>query len=865
MKNLVIATTVLALCAARPATGEILLCRDGTEPCPVVYDKAGAKKAAEGLVRYLKKISGAPFRVQASAGEVRSPGIVVGAPDPAWQNTWAGDSFAMRVHEGTLYLFGNTDRATGYAVYAFLEEQLGCRWWSFNEEDVPSKKTIRVATLDVVHHAPMRQTDIFNGEAQARENNFDLKSRCKSTEQFTGNHTLYPLLKDYAEKHPEIYPLLPVKDPKTKEVLRHERKHNNLHFCYSADGIVGALTAALAAEVEKRKGNVRDFIYFAGMGDWKGGTCRCEACKAIYSEETWTRPDGKAIPGVSGTLLRMINAVAEGLEKQYPGVRVGTFAYMSLDAPPGKTRPRDNVVVWMPHLRYGVSHPLTSSVIPGNQGFLWKLEEWCRIAPGNMYIWEYGANYGQNFLFPFPVIRAIGENIKTYAELGCAGVMIQGNYVSKGSDLVVLKNYVWRKLMWDPTLDVDTLIREFCDGYYGAAGTAMQGYVFALEDAVARSETGFDEFCRLDRMREIYLTDALVPVLQQHLDRALTAAAGKDPIESRVREAAVSLAASQLWVGKGRRHYRRGDGHLERVDLGRNTWPEVIELLKYCRDASPREFGTGHSYRQGLLYSHGGPLLTLGVGDLNVEVAPVQLGRIYQIHYRGRPLLLSQHDEGGKQGAYTVLRGAREQLKCGGIYTRFESPSSKELVMEADCGIEHWDWTTKMVAHKRILVDGNTVRIRGYSERKAKKPGFSHEVVVAITDFLLDEDETCEVATVRDDARWERIALEPGGSKDQSVKVEGPGRFDRLRLTFPQRRMVIEDNYRAPAVISATFTWDTAHRTLTAELKLASAATTPRKRQTFSLDDFSLEEEEEGPGSEFEPWIDRRITVRDIK
>ena len=85
---------------------------------------------------------------------------------------------------------------------------------------------------------------------------------------------------------------------------------------------------------------------------------------------------------------------------------VGTFAYMTLEGPPGKTLPRDNVVIWLPHLRHCIIHG--ADKCEKNLNYLENLKRWCEIAPGRVYIWDYGVNYGENFLYPFPVIRSMG-------------------------------------------------------------------------------------------------------------------------------------------------------------------------------------------------------------------------------------------------------------------------------------------------------------------------------------------------------------------------------------------------------------------------------------------------------------------------
>jgi hypothetical protein len=197
----------------------------------------------------------------------------------------------------------------------------------------------------------------------------------------------------------------------------------------------------------------------------------------------------------------MINETARILEAKHPGVQVGTFAYMSLEAPPALTKPRDNVVIQVPRLRHCTVRSVTES--PKNAGFRRNLERWCELAPGRVYVWEYGANY-ESFLVPFPCLYAIADNIKEYHRLGVAGVSVQGNYVSTGGDLAAVKNYVWRKILWDPTLDPRALVREFCEGYYGPAAPAIVEYVEALEEGVRGEPTSSrsrGRFCRSPRAK----------------------------------------------------------------------------------------------------------------------------------------------------------------------------------------------------------------------------------------------------------------------------------------------------------------------------------------------------------------------------
>jgi len=603
----------LALLLSNLAAQQLILVEQGADPCPIFAEKADTA-AAQALAKYLKQISGAEFAVTATEAPPAGKGILVGSFGSQESQELPGDSFIIRTiadgQDVKLQIAGATPRGTHFGVYAFLEEVLGCRWWSHNEEEVPSSPTIRVGAVNIARKAVFRQADLLNREAQSGTNGFVYKSRGKSTEAFTGGHTLYPLLTPYAKEHPEIYPY----SKKTGK-----RAANNLHFCYSAPGIAEALADALEKQVQRRKGNVSDFIYMAGMGDWYGGFCQCERCEKIYAEEVWTRPDGEKRDAPSSTLIRMINRTAEILEGKYPGVRVGTFAYMSLEGPPGKTVPRGNVVIWQPHLRHCIIHGVDQC--EKNRNYYYNLKRWCELAPGRVYIWDYGVSF-KNFLYPFPVLRSMAENIRLYARMGVAGVMVQGNYVSTGSDLVVLKNYLWRKLLWNPGLETKALLEEFCKGYYGPASRPIVKYVNELENAVARqSDAHMDEFANRETIRKTYLTDKRAVNLRRRLAKAAKKAGGEEPYCRRIREAGASLEAFTLWCAGPL--VERG-GRLVRADLDHQyTYPRALDLVKHCRGASPREWGTGRSYHLSLLPLHGGPLARLSKGEVEVEVAPV--------------------------------------------------------------------------------------------------------------------------------------------------------------------------------------------------------------------------------------------------
>ena len=833
------------LCAQMTAPApSFVLVDEKTPPCPVVVLPKTAgheRQAAVLLTNYLTRISGQPFKIVEAATPPEGRAILVGAVAGPVPSGVPGDGFAIKADGQTLRFMGATPMATAFAVTTFLEENLGCRFWSWDEEEIPSKPAIVVGPIERTQKAVFLQGEVWNEEAQTRDKGFVYKARGKSTETMTGNHTLYTLLTPWAKAHPDAWPL----DEKTGK-----RGPNDLHFCYLATGIAEALAEALGKVVEAKQGNVKNFIYFAGMGDWYGGTCRCDTCQKVYEEEKWTRPDGKVVLPGSSTLLRMINRTAELLEQKYPGVRVGTLAYMSLEAPPGLTKPRDNVIIQIPHLRHCQAHPVEAC--DANYNYRENVKRWCELAPGRVYIWDYNVNFGGNFMYPFPTLHPMAENLRYYAKLGCAGVAIQGNYVSMGSDLIVAKNYVLRKVMWNPELKTEDLLAEFCKGYYGPVAAEMLDYIH-LQEGLAGSKDAphFNEFIDLPTVARnpknapAWLGAERIADYHARLDAMLKKCAGQEPWTRRVKEAWASVEAVDAW-GKPALLVDKGD-HLERVDRG-DTYARVRDFLKYTRNCSPGEFGNAPAYHRIALAQQGGPLFTLTNAEVTVKVAPAIASRIWQIQYRGKPVLWVPKTA---PRGYPYMGGSFSRVfstaTTGGVRTSeaVGQSSATKVSMEGEAGIESWGRDAAVQMHTRtveMLPDG-ALRVTGTARRVLKtagtaacaevtqyedKPGEPGPVlqaqmengewqVVALKSTQKEEEEKtgagpgllqgqaaaagAEVAVPAAKAKPSPGAWKPAaGSKDMMSEVAIPAGAKALRIHLSSGECVIEDRYLSPVV-----------------------------------------------------------------
>ena len=168
-----------------------------------------------------------------------------------------------------------------------------------------------------------------------------------------------------------------------------------------------------------------------------------------------------------------MNAVADAVAKEYPGVKVDTLAYQKTFMAPKTIRPRDNVVI---HLCtdvhcWGGGQFLT---VEETDKFQAAMKGWAALG-AHIDIWDYLVNFS-NYLLPMPNMEVTTANIRFYLAHNATGVMLQSAYQSPGGADAPLKSWVWAKLLWDPSRDTRALMRDFVYGYYGSAAEPMWRY-----------------------------------------------------------------------------------------------------------------------------------------------------------------------------------------------------------------------------------------------------------------------------------------------------------------------------------------------------------------------------------------------------
>ena len=455
----------------------ITIARDGSSKAVIVVDSEApepVRHAAAELSGFLNRITAGTFDIvsQPSADKTN---ILVGPraakiAEPDFTADGLGsDGIIIRTKGKDLILAGGHPRGTLYAVYFFLEEKLGCRWWSSTASTIPNSPTIRVGKLDVRYVPPLEYRepywfDAFDGDWALRNkcngNSARLDKKRGGKLIYQGFvHTFHSLIppEKYFDKHPEWYSLI---DGKRKK---------DAQLCLTNEQMRKELVKNLK---ERLHNNPDATIASVSQNDGWAGNCQCPQCKEVEDKEG----------SPAGLMLQFVNAVAADIELDFPNVAIDTLAYTYTKKPPKHIRPRHNVIVRLCNYKSSFCKPLTDEC---NKDFHDDIINWSKIC-SRIYIWNYVTNFA-HYVQPHPNLRVLGPNIKFFAANNVKGIFEQGAYQSDGAEMAELRAWVIAKMLWNPALDSRKLIDEFVAGFYGPAGMHVKSYLDLIHDSVEKS------------------------------------------------------------------------------------------------------------------------------------------------------------------------------------------------------------------------------------------------------------------------------------------------------------------------------------------------------------------------------------------
>ena len=445
------------------------------------------------------------------------------------------EAWSVRGTDGKVELRGGSERGLCYAVYEFLEREIGVRWLTpWGDEVVPVRREIPAHSFSYAGKPALDYRWFLDfgfdvGPTKGgrkylfrqRHNLIDGEKTlpCKANVYPPMCHSIHHYIppKTYFGDHPEYFSM----DKAGKRV-------SDIQLCFSNPGLKVELKRVFYAHVEKCGGKG---VFNLSALDHPGTFCYCPEC--VAAEKKYGTP--------GAPYFLYLRELAQSLAKDYPDAILDFLVYRvgQTEVPPNAAFGRfpDNCAAMFAPIDNDFSKSYSHK---HNVEHLKNLKGWGAIVR-QLWTWYYPLPYGE--WAPFAGIRRTAADLRMAYEAGLTGGTFEHDVGTRlGAGFADLLTYLISRLYCDPKADVRPIAEEFCRLYYGAAAEEMLAYM--------------DELDRLadEQPRSLPWTGSLDAVMKpeflirwnEKFDVIERKVAADDVLLQRVRECRLTLASATL-------------------------------------------------------------------------------------------------------------------------------------------------------------------------------------------------------------------------------------------------------------------------------------------------------------------------------
>ncbi|MBS1914655.1 MAG: DUF4838 domain-containing protein [Bacteroidetes bacterium] len=489
----------------------------------IVNDHPEEKTAALLLQSFIEKISGAKLPVVNKISVNKNGDILINNSDDNKSGLLKEGGFYLSCSNNMVGISSTAGKGVIYGVVTLLEKYLGVDYFSEFEYSFPKEKNIILPEIDMVDNPAFRYRQTQN-YAIKTDSLYSLWFRLSEpNEEFAAGywvHTFDRLLPSavYGKSHPEYYAYF--------NGERHPGKASQ--WCLSNDTVFNIVSNKVDSIFKSYPGKP---IISVSQNDGNYTNCTCERCKAIDDHEG----------AFSGSLITFINKLAN----RFPGKQISTLAYLYTMNPPKYVKPLPNVNIMLCDIDCNREVSLTEN--ESGRNFMKALKGWSSISK-NIFVWDYGINF-DNYLSPFPNFHIMQDNIRLFKKYHATMHFSQVSG-TRGGDFSELRTYLVAKLMWNPEVDMDSLMKHFLNGYYGVAGPYLYQYIKVMEGALLGSGLRLWIYDSPVSHKKGMLKPELMLRYNQLFDEAEKAVADDPVLLKRVQRSRLSLQYSELEIAR---------------------------------------------------------------------------------------------------------------------------------------------------------------------------------------------------------------------------------------------------------------------------------------------------------------------------
>lgn len=464
----------------------------GMPPTIVAEDQYDFDSASSGSV-----ISDKPVESVIFVGNTRA----AAAHDLSIDGLPAGGYF-IRATDGKIYILGNNRSKRGkevsgvvYGALALLENHLGVRWlWpgpggtvlprsdnlevpAFEETDSPAvaHRTIRYSSGSPGREISGLERLGLPEEAYdaAYRSPWLTRARLGSSLNLSYGHAYGGWWNRHGETHPEWFALQP--DGTRQQVPARER------LCKSNPQL--AEQVALEINQQLRDDPTRDAASISpNDGSAANFFCMCPECRKLDPPngdevEILFVIDGvrhwASYPSLTDRVMTFYNRIAEQVAREHPDRLLGAYAYSRYRSPPLDTPVPGNLLIGFVGVTYFDEYRRKLD-----------LARWDGWAEKARHIFFRPNLLLEGMGLPAVYSGRLAEDLKHFYQTGLIGVdysRIIHNWSTQG-----VNYYVLSKLLWDPSLDPDEIIDDYCRSGFGPAAGPVREYFSQLEEMTTR-------------------------------------------------------------------------------------------------------------------------------------------------------------------------------------------------------------------------------------------------------------------------------------------------------------------------------------------------------------------------------------------
>ena len=543
------------------------------------------QKAADVLQDYFLQITGAALPIITAEKRKTPYEIILGqnerldeiSPAVNYQ-ALKEDGFLIRTDSTRLIITGGNEKGTLYGVYSFLEKYVGCRMYSAKVKIIPKQSRVSIANDINDRQVPkigFRDTHYRSTwHAEYIEwHKLDHDPNGARTDWGMWVHTFNELVPPeiYYDSHPEYFSMVKGKRIPTQ-------------LCLANPAVFEITVQNLRKKIAQNPGAK----YWSVSQNDNRDFCTCETCKAIDDREG----------SPSGSIINFVNRVAD----QFPDKMISTLAYEYGRHAPKTLKPRENVNIMLCSIEAFRHKPITEDT--SSAEFVKDVKDWGKISK-DIIVWDYVIQFN-HLLSPLPNLHVLQPNIQFFAENGVNAMFEQGNR-EIGGEFAALRSYLISKLLWDPYLDVDSVMNDFLNGYYGAAGKSIRQYIDLMRSELLKGTKPLRIFGSPNEASVTYLTPLLLSKYNGMFDEAERLVADSAQLLERVRIARLPLMYATMEQAK--KNYTGEFGLFEKVNGNweaktkmRNMVDEFTDLCKREGVTQVKEWSTSPEEYRSAMY-----------------------------------------------------------------------------------------------------------------------------------------------------------------------------------------------------------------------------------------------------------------------